>query len=151
LRKSFEEINNPEGKIMNIVLWILQVLLAAQFLQHGLIMVFPPAEYVEIINATLGVGLRYFIGIAELLAVVGLILPGVLRIYTWLLPLTLAGLMIVSASATVYHSFRGEASSAIYTAVLFIIVTFVAYMRWKIKPILPRQTAKSSNMRINSK
>ncbi len=125
---------------MNIFLWILQILLAAQFLWHGWIMVFPPAEYVEVMNANLGVGLRYFIGIAELLAVVGLILPGLLRIFTWLLPLTLAGLMIVTASATVHHSLRGETSSAIYTAVLFIIIIFVAYMRWKLKPILPRQT-----------
>ena len=124
---------------MNIVLWILQVLLAAQFLQHGLIMVFPPAEYVEIMNATLGVGFRYFIGIAELLAVVGLILPGLLGIYTWLLPLTLAGLLIVSVSATVFHLYKGETSSAIYTAVLSIIITFVTYMRWKVKPILSRQ------------
>lgn len=129
---------------MNIVLWILQVLLAAQFLQHGLIMVFPPKEYVEIMNAALGVGLRYFIGIAELLAVLGLILPGLLRIYTWLLLLTLAGLMIVTASATVYHSFRGETSSAIYTAVLFIIISFVEYMRWKVKPILPRKSQLSA-------
>ena len=121
---------------MNIVLWILQLLLAAQFLQHGLIMIFPPAEYVAIMNATLGIGLRYFIGIVELLAVLGLILPGLLRIYVWLLPVTLAGLMLLTASATVYHSFRGETSSAVYTAVLFIIITFTAYMRWKVKPIL---------------
>ena len=129
---------------MNIVLWILQVLLAAQFLQHGWIMVFPPEEYVEIMNATLGVGLRYFIGITELLAVLGLILPGLLRIYTWLLPLTLAGLMIVTASATVYHLFRGETGSAMYTAVLFIIISFAGYMRWKVKPILPRETRLSA-------
>ena len=129
---------------MNIVLWILQILLAAQFLQHGLIMVFPPAEYVEIMNATLGVGFRYFIGIAELLAVVGLILPGLLRIYTWLLPLTLAGLLIVTVSATIFHLYKGETSSAIYTAVLSIIITFVTYMRWKVKPILPRQRTQPS-------
>jgi len=130
---------------MNIILWILQVLLAAQFLQHGLIMVFPPKEYIEIMNATLGVGFRYFIGITELLAVVGLILPSVLRIYTWLLPLTLAGLLIVSVSATAYHLFRGETGSAIYTAVLSIIITFVTYMRWKVKPILPRQRTQPSS------
>jgi len=126
---------------MNIILWILQVLLAAQFLQHGLIMLFPPEEYIEIMNATLGVGLRYFIGIVELLAVVGLILPGLLRIYTWLLPLTFAGLMLLTASAAVHHSFRGESSSAIYTIVLFIVITLVAYLRWKVKPILPRQSS----------
>lgn len=123
---------------MNIILWILQILLALQFLQHGIIMLFPPAEYVEIMNATLGIPLRYFIGITELLAVLGLILPGLLRIYTWLLLFTLAGLMIIAISATVYHFFRGEASSGIYTAVLFIIITFVAYMRWKVKPILSK-------------
>ena len=133
---------------MNIFLWILQVLLAAQFLQHGTMMVFPPAEYIEIMNATLGVGLRYFIGIVELLAVLGLILPGLLRIYVWLLPLTLAGLMTLTASATVYHSFRGETSSAIYTAVLFIVITFVTYMRWKVKPILSRKEAINSEKMI---
>ncbi len=134
---------------MNIILWILQVLLAAQFLQHGLIMVFPPAEYVAIMNATLGIGLRYFIGIAELLAIVGLILPGALRIYARLLLLTLAGLMIITASATIYHSFRGEASSVIYTAVLFIVISFVAYMRWKIKPIISRQSNQYTKVAIN--
>jgi len=133
---------------MNIVLWILQLLLAAQFLQHGLIMLFPPVEYIEVMNATLGVGLRYFIGIVELLAVVGLILPGLLRIYVWLLPLTLAGLMILTASATVHHSFRGETSSAIYTLVLFIVITFVAYMRWKVKPILSRNKAINSEKMV---
>jgi len=128
---------------MNIILWILQVLLAAQFLQHGLIMLFPPAEYVAIMNATLGIGLRYFIGVVEILAVFGLILPGLLRIYTWLIPLTGLGLMIITASATVYHFIRGETSSAVYTAVLLIIITFVTYMRWKIKPVLPRQEVHS--------
>lgn len=130
---------------MKIFLWILQVLIALQFLQHGIIMVFPPAELVQIINDNLGVGLRYFIGIAELLAVIGLILPGLLRIYTWVIPLTAVCLMVVAISATIYHSVRGETSSAIYTAVLFIVVTFFAYMRWKVIPILPRQKTEPTN------
>jgi hypothetical protein len=54
---------------LNIALWVLQVLLAAVFLAHGWLMVSPPAELVELINAQLGVGLRLFIGVAELLAV----------------------------------------------------------------------------------
>lgn len=129
---------------MKIFLWILQVLLALQFLQHGLIMVFPPAEYVEIMNATLGIGFRYFIGIAELLAVVGLIVPGVLRLYTWLIPVTAACLMIVAGSATIHHSIRGETGSAEYTAVLFIIIAFFGYMRWKVNPIPEREKTKPS-------
>jgi len=120
---------------MNIVLWILQVLLAAQFLWHGWIMVFPPAEYVEIMNANIGSWQRVFIGVAESLGALGLILPGITRLLPRLTVWAATGLMIVAGSASVYHFIRGENSSAVYTAVLFVIITFVAYMRWKVKPI----------------
>jgi putative oxidoreductase len=123
----------------NVALWIVQVLLAAVFLAHGWLMVAPPAEMVEMINAQLGVGLRLFIGVAELLAVVGLILPGVTRILPSLTALAAAGLMIVMGSATVLHVVRGEIGSAITAAVLFVLVTLVAYMRWKVVPIAPRR------------
>ena len=124
---------------MNIALWILQVLLAAQFLWHGWIFVAPPAELVEIMNAEFAPWFRIFLGVAELLAAAGLILPGVTRILPWLTPLAAAGLMIVTVSATVLHLSRGEIGNAIFTAVLFVLVTFVAYMRWKVKPISPRK------------
>lgn len=71
----------------------------------------------------------------------GLILPGLTRIMPWLTVVTAAGLMIVMGSATVLHISRAETSSAITTAVLFVLVTFVAYMRWKVKPILARNAA----------
>jgi putative oxidoreductase len=124
---------------MRIVLWILQVLLAAVFLWHGWLYVAPPAELVEMMNAMIAPGLRTFIGVAELLAAVGLILPGVTRILPWLTPLAAAGLMIVMASATVFHLSRGETGNAGFAAVLFVLVTFVAYMRWKVNPITPRE------------
>lgn len=125
---------------MSIVLWILQVLLAVQFLWHGWIMVFPPAEYVDIMNANMAPSFRLFIGITESLGALGLILPGVTRIMPWLIPLASLGLMIVAGSASVYHLYRGEISSAIITAVLFVLLAFVGYMRWKVKPIAARQT-----------
>jgi putative oxidoreductase len=120
---------------MNKILWILQVVLAAMFLAHGWFMLAPPAEMVEMINAQLGEELRIFIGVAEVLAAAGLILPGVTRIMPWLTAWAAAGLMIVMASATVLHLYRGEVASAVTTAVLFVLVTFVAYMRWKVIPI----------------
>jgi putative oxidoreductase len=121
---------------MNKILWILQVVLAAAFLAHGWFMLAPPAEMVEMINAQLGEELRIFIGVAEVLAAAGLILPGVTRIMPWLTAWAAAGLMIVMASATVLHLYRGEVGSAVTTAVLLVLVTFVAYMRWKVMPIL---------------
>jgi hypothetical protein len=46
--------------------------------------------------------------------------------------------MIVMIGATIFHTVRGEVSSAITTAVLLAMATFTAYMRWRIAPIRPR-------------
>ena len=126
---------------LNIALWVLQVLLAAVYVAHGWLLVSPPAELVALMNAQLGVGFRLFLGVAELLAAVGLILPGVTRILPFLTPLAAAGLMIVMSSATVLHLFRGEHGSAVSAAVLFVLVTIVAYARWKVQPIAARKRA----------
>jgi uncharacterized membrane protein YphA (DoxX/SURF4 family) len=129
------------ARTTSVALWVLQILLAAAFLAHGLFTLFPPAEMVAMINAQLGVGLRLFIGVAELLAAAGLILPGITRILPWLTALAAAGLMIVMSSATALHLSRGETSSAISTTVLLVLVTIVAYMRWKVAPFTPRKRA----------
>ncbi len=126
---------------MNIVLWILQVLLATQFVFHGWIFLFPPADLVDIMNAEFAPWFRIFLGVAEWLGAAGLILPGLTRILPWSTPLAAAGLMIVVGSATVLHLSRGEIGSAIMTAVLFVLCTFVAYMRWTVKPIAAQQIA----------
>jgi putative oxidoreductase len=123
---------------MNLVLWVLQVLLAVAFLAHGWLLLFPPANMVAEMNASIGLALRYFIGVAEVLAAIGLTLPGITRIMPWLVPCAAAGLMIVMISATIFHATRGEVGSAITTAILLAIITFVAYMRWKVRPILRR-------------
>ena len=129
------------SRALNITLWLLQVLLAAAYVAHGWLMVSPPAELVAMMNAQLGVGFRLFIGVAELLAAVGLILPGVTRILPWLTALAAAGLMIVMGSATVLHVVRGETESALSAAVLFVLVTIVANTRWKVQPIAVRKRA----------
>jgi hypothetical protein len=126
---------------MSIVLWILQVLLAGQFLWHGWLMVAPPAELIPIMDAQFAPWFRIFVGVAESLGAIGLILPGVTRILPWLTPLAATGLMIVAGSATGIHLFRGETGSGILTAVLFVLLAFVAYMRWKIIPLPPRTVA----------
>src|SRR6478735_10560845 len=124
---------------MNIVLWILQVLLAAAFLAHGLMMIAPPPEIAVQMNASLPRWFQIFLGVAEVLAAVGLTLPGLTRIQPWLVPSAAAGIMIVMISASVYHLTRGEVSSAATTVVLLAMATFVAYMRWRIAPIQPRR------------
>ncbi len=125
---------------MNIALWVVQILLAAAFLAHGLMMLFPPASLIEAMNATMSTSLRLFIGVAEVLAALGLTLPALTRIMPSLVAWAAAGLMPIMIGATVFHIQRGEVSAAITTAVLLALATFVAYMRWKVLPI-PARTA----------
>jgi putative oxidoreductase len=123
---------------MNILLWVLQVLLAVAFVAHGCLFLFPPASIVEQMNASLPRWFQLFLGVAEILAGIGLTLPAVTRVRPWLVSWAAVGLMIVMISATVFHVMRGEVSSAITTAVLLAMATVVAYMRWRVLPIQPR-------------
>ena len=123
---------------MNILLWVLQALLAIAFLAHGWLFLSPPAELVDQMNASLPRWFQLFLGIAEVLAAVGLTLPGLTRILPWLVICAAAGIMTVMVSATVFHLARGEMSSAAITLVLFGIATFVAYMRYRVVPIPAR-------------
>jgi uncharacterized membrane protein YphA (DoxX/SURF4 family) len=123
---------------MNILLWVLQVLLALAFFAHGGLFLFPPAAMVDQMNASLPRWFQLFLGVAEVLAAVGLTLPGLTRIQPWLVSCAAAGVMIVMICATIFHLVRGEVSSAVTTIVLLAMATFIAYMRWRIAPIRPR-------------
>ena len=120
---------------MNIVLWVLQVLLAVAFFAHGWLFLWPPAAMAAQMNATLPRWFQVFLGVAEVLAAVGLTLPGLTRILPWLVAWAAAGIMIVMISATAFHLMRGEISSAAVTLVLLGLATFVAYMRHRVVPI----------------
>ena len=126
---------------MNIVLWTLQVLLAAVFFAHGWLFLSPPPEIVEQMNASLPRWFQLFLGVAEVLAAVGLILPGLTRIMPELVVWAAGGIVIVLVSATGFHLMRGEISSAIITLGLLIVATFLAYMRHRIWPIRARAAA----------
>ena len=120
---------------MNIALWTLQVLLAAAFLAHGWLFLAPPPEIAEQMNASLPRWFQLFVGVAEVLAGVGLTLPGLTRILPWLVTWAACGIMIVTVSATVFHLMRGEMSSAAITLLLLAMATFVTYMRHRVLPI----------------
>ena len=127
--------------MLNVGLWVLQILLALVFLAHGWMLLSLPASVAEQIRASIGPALRIFIGVAEVLAAAGLTLPGITRIAPWLVPTAAAGLVPVMIGATVLHLARNEISSAVVTAILLALVSLLAYMRWRVAPILPRAVA----------
>lgn len=124
---------------MNVLLWILQVLLALAFGAHGWMMLAPPPDIAQLMNESLPRWFQVFLGVAEVVAGIGLTLPGLTRIQPWLVVWAAGGIMIVMISATVYHIARGEISSAAITFLLLVIATFVAYMRWRVLPIPERR------------
>ena len=126
---------------MNIVLWVVQFLLAAAFLAHGWLLLSPPPQIAEQMNATLPRWFQVFLGVAEVLAAVGLTLPGLTKILPWLVTWAAGGIMIVMVSATAFHLMRGEISSAAITLLLLAMATFVAYMRQRVLPIGVRRVA----------
>ncbi|MGH9144654.1 MAG: DoxX family protein [Thermoanaerobaculia bacterium] len=125
---------------MNITLWVLQVLLALAFLAHGVLLLAPPPDVAAMMNAVLPRWFQIFLGFAEVLAAVGLTLPGLTRIRPQLVPAAAAGIMIVMVSATVLHLSRGELSSAATTFVLLLLAAVVAYGRWRRDPIPSRRS-----------
>jgi uncharacterized membrane protein YphA (DoxX/SURF4 family) len=126
---------------MNLTLWILQVVLALVFLAHGVMLLAPPPDIAVQMDAMLPRWFQLFLGVAEVLAAVGLTLPGLTRILPGLVPAAAAGVMVVMVAATVLHLWRGEFSSAAITFVLLLIATVVGYGRWRRLPLGSRRVA----------
>jgi len=79
-----------------------------------------------------------FIGVAEVLGALGLILPALLRIRPGLTPLAAAGLAVIMTGATVITLVGAGVAMALIPLVVGVLVVFVAYGRWRLAPIAPR-------------
>lgn len=125
---------------MNIVLWVLQVFLGIYFLAIGIMhFVIPPGLPAQMSwMYDLPSWLHWVSGVAEILGGLGLILPSVTRIKPWLTPLAAAGLALVMVGAIVYHALRGEWMNITLNIINAAVLLFVAYGRWKVRPIAER-------------
>jgi hypothetical protein len=119
---------------ITVTLWTLQVLLALLFLfAGGVKLVLAPDALKGPVELPI-VFLR-FIGIAEVLGAMGLILPGLLRIRPGLTPLAALGLMVIMIGATVTNLLGIGFGAALITLVVGLLAAFVAYGRWKVIPL----------------
>ena len=120
---------------MTHALWIVQGLLALIFLFGGGVkLVLPIEEMTKQMPVPLpGLFLR-FIGVAEVLGALGLILPGLLRIRPGLTPLAAAGLVIIMIGATGVTLAGGDVAPALIPLTVGLLAAFVAYGRWRLAP-----------------
>jgi uncharacterized membrane protein YphA (DoxX/SURF4 family) len=122
--------------IISYALWIVQGLLALIFLFTGSMKLVLPVEVLTEQVPLPGPFVR-FIGVAEVLGAIGLILPGLLRIRPGLTPLAAAGLLIIMIGATVLTLagvVPGGAALALIPLVVGLLSAFVAYGRWRLAP-----------------
>jgi uncharacterized membrane protein YphA (DoxX/SURF4 family) len=122
---------------MNIVLWILQILLALMAMFHGyLLIAAPPAQTAQMPYITaIPAGFRQLIGVLEALGGLGLVLPALAHILPVLVPWAAAGLVVVMVAAIIFHLPRHEKQNIGLNALLLILAAVVAYGRFVISPL----------------
>ncbi|HYF03620.1 MAG TPA: DoxX family protein [Patescibacteria group bacterium] len=129
------------SKALNITLWIAQVLLGGMFLMTGFMkLATPMADLATSLPWTTDFpeAMVRFIGIAEVLGGLGLLLPSILRIKPVLTPLAALGLATVMVLAMGLHLMRGESQMIVMNLILAAIAVFIAWGRFKKAPIASR-------------
>jgi len=118
---------------MPTALWIVQGILAAAFLAAGLQKLLRRREalaqsmgWVEDVRQT---HVRA-IGVAEVLAALGLVLPGLTGIAPVLTPVAATGLVLLMVGAAVTHARRGEPALIAVNVVLGLLAALVAWGRF---------------------
>ncbi len=121
---------------MNILLWILQILLAALFLFAGIVKLVMPIEQLTAgMKVPIPGSLLIFIGVLEVLGGLGLVLPSLLKIKPILTPVAAIGLAIIMIGAVVVTLMGGDVLPALSPFIVGVLCMFVAYGRLKLRPI----------------
>ncbi|WP_049568430.1 DoxX family protein [Streptomyces sp. SBT349] len=119
---------------MDTALWIVAGVLAVAFLASGAGKVARSKEKLAASGfdwvEDFGAGAIKAIGVLEMLAAVGLILPATFDIAPVLVPLAASGLVLLMAGAVVVHCRRKEAMGIVVSAVLVAVPGFVAWGRF---------------------
>lgn len=127
---------------MNIVLWVLQGLLAVMFLLAGFMKATKAKDEIKKTGGermawvdSVSDGNLKLIGILEVLIGFGLLLPQLTGILPWLTPLAAVGLVCTMIGALLLHLQRKDGAQALVTnIVLLLLAAFVAYGRFVLIP-----------------
>ena len=117
---------------MNIVLWIIQILLALEFLFAGGTKLLPITMPPPPPNAWIPpMWFLKFIGVCELLGALGLVLPGLFRRQQHLIVFSAIGLLIIMIGAVVISVPMGM-GAMVLPLITGLLCAFVAYGRSKL-------------------
>jgi uncharacterized membrane protein YphA (DoxX/SURF4 family) len=118
---------------MNILLWILQILLALLYLFAGTMkFVMSADEMTQQMPVALPIWFIHFIGACEILGGIGLVVPWLTGIKQWLTPLAASLLIVIMIGAVVISAMMGI-SYAILPFIAGLLLVVVARGRSKPK------------------
>jgi hypothetical protein len=120
------------SKALNIVLWLMQILLAILLVWAAFTKLFEPIEKLSAMWPWTGqvpVAFVKFTGVVDMLGALGLILPSLFRIKPILTPVAAIALCILMVCAIVFHIVRGEGTLIGINIVITGIAAFVAWGR----------------------
>ena len=121
---------------MNILLWIIQILLALLFLFAGGTKLLPISMPPPPPNMWMPpMWFLKFIGVCEVLGALGLVLPGLFRRQQYLTVWAAIGLTILMIGAVVVSVMTMGAASGVVPLVTGLLCVFVAYGRSKLSPL----------------
>lgn len=119
---------------MATLLWLGQAFLAVVFGYSGVMKSTQTRPDLVAMDQTgvehLPLPLIRFIGIAELLGVAGLLLPGLTGLLPGLTSVAALCLGLIMLPAAVIHYRRGEQKTVVLNGVILVICLLVAYGRW---------------------
>ena len=120
---------------MNLALWAITGLLALVALTGGITKVFVSKEKLAAApggswTKDAGVGFVKTLGVLELLAAVGLILPAVVDVAPVLVPVTAVCWVFLMVGAMVTHGRRGEAKFVVLNLIYLVLAAFIAWGRF---------------------
>jgi uncharacterized membrane protein YphA (DoxX/SURF4 family) len=115
---------------MHFTLWTIQVLLAALFIFSGTMKFVMPVAKMQQGPVALPGWFLHFLGAAEILGGLALVLPGWTKIQRRLTPIAAVGLLIIMIGATVITARGGLNATVAIPFVVGVLVAFVAYGRW---------------------
>lgn len=128
------------NKILNILLWTAQVIVALMFFFGFYAKVIQPVEETAQMMPWVveQPGLATFTGIVDLLGTLGLLLPALLKIKPKLTIYAAYGGILLMLAATVFHVMRGEMEAIGMNFILIAMLVFIIWGRTKKVPILPK-------------
>jgi hypothetical protein len=117
-------------KALRAAVWIAEVVLAVFYATAGLLKMFAPMDELSAMIPWTGdysEGFVRFTGLIDLLAAAGILLPDLLRIWTWMTILAALGSAMLQILAFGFHLWRGEFAILLINFTALVLSGFIIW------------------------